>query len=242
MRKFVSKKIMLLSAALVMGVTAVLPIHSRSLSSDVLEAQTIMTKFGLPTGPKDGKWGPQTARGTCAFRMMAGLPVSRGTLTASDMSALRSFDAKYSSISQIPAPNKGLASYLDLSKTCQAMAYVQGNYYQKVMPVSTGKPGFDYLRKPSYSVGNTARGWHCSGQYPETCTTLNVGESSSISNFGNMYNRRHVTGGIYVHGSMSVPTAPASHGCIRVTVADSDWMYHHVGNNGDEIMFVSGSY
>lgn len=242
MTKSLSKKLLFAALTLSIGMTVVLPVRSRSLSSDVREAQTIMTKFGLPTGPIDGIWGPQTARGICAFRMISGLPVSRKAINSNDMSALRNFNAHYATISQIPAPNKNVSSYLDLNKTCQVMAYVEGNQYQRVMPVSTGKSGYDTLKRPSYTVDNTTRGWHCSSQYPESCANMSSGRFANISSYGNMYNRRHVTGGIYVHGSTSVPTAPVSHGCIRVTTTDSDWMYDYVGNAGDVTLFVSGSY
>lgn len=242
LKKIGFKNIAVAVSVLTLGVLVALPSHTRSLSSDVREAQTIMTKFGLPTGPTDGIWGPQTARGICAFRMISGLPINRSRINSNDLNALRNFDAHYATISQVPAPNKNLESYLDLNKTCQVMAYVEGNQYQRVMPVSTGRSGYDTLKQTSYTVDNTIRGWHCSGQYPEGCGTMSTGRFTSISNYGNMYNRRHVTGGVYVHGSTSVPTAPASHGCIRVTTADSDWMYDYVGNNGDVPMFVSGSY
>jgi len=55
-----------------------------------------------------------------------------------------------------------------------------------------------------------------------------------------MYNpRRQVVGAIFVHGSTSVPTYPASHGCIRVTVNDSDWLYHNVDRMP---IFITGKY
>ena len=241
----ISKKRIVAAIMIVtVGCMFALPTQSRSLSSDVREAQTIMTKFGLPTGPVDGIWGRQTARGLCAFRSIAGLPGGRNPLTAADIDSLRNYNATYSSIESIPAPARdGATTYLVADKTCQAMAYVEDGRYMKVMAISTGMSGFDFLQDGySHALGGTNKGWSCSSEYPESCTTQTSGRFASVSNQGNMYNKRHVTGGIYVHGSTSVPTYPASHGCIRVTVADSDWMYDHVGNHGQPTFYVVGQY
>lgn len=54
-----------------------------------------------------------------------------------------------------------------------------------------------------------------------------------------MYNPRQVIGDIFLHGSTSVPTYPASHGCIRVRVSDSDWLYHNVDRMP---FFITGNY
>ncbi len=242
MRTIGLKNIAIALSVITLGVIVALPVQTRSLSSDVLEAQDIMTQFGLPTGPKDGKWGSQTARGICAFRSIAGLPISRSGISSNDMVTLRNYRSNYGSLNSIPAPlNSGNSTYLVANKTCQVMTYVESGRYVKVMPISTGKAGYE---TPNISVGlgYTNKGWSCSSLYPETCTKQSAGRFSSVSNSGNMYNKRLVSGAIYVHGSNSVPTSPASHGCIRVTVADSDWMYDHVGNNGKTPLSIVGKY
>jgi hypothetical protein len=44
------------------------------------------------------------------------------------------------------------------------------------------------------------------------------------SYLGELYNPWTFYGGFAIHGSLSVPSFPASHGCIRVTMWDSEWL------------------
>jgi hypothetical protein len=41
---------------------------------------------------------------------------------------------------------------------------------------------------------------------------------------GVLYRPWYFTGGYAVHGSSDVPAHPASHGCVRVTNWDADWL------------------
>ena len=41
---------------------------------------------------------------------------------------------------------------------------------------------------------------------------------------GALYRPWYFKGGFAIHGSTSVPAYPASHGCIRVTIDDADWL------------------
>lgn len=211
--------------------------------TEVREAQVIMTKFGLPTGAVDGLYGPNTARALCAFRQMSGLPVSRSTVDAALLAKLRSYNTAYASLASVPAASlNGHATYLLAQKQCQAMLYVENGRYQRIMPMSTGMRGHD-TPNGIYSLSSTRRGWSCSTIYPESCNYHAVGRFVGISDYGNMYNKRFFrSGGYYVHGSTAVPTYPASHGCIRVPVSDSDWMYDHVGNYGPTYFMVTGAY
>lgn len=228
-------------------VTAVLglaaPPAAAAPSASVREAQTILTKLGIPIGPVDGVYGPQTGRGLCAFRYLSGESPSRANVTSALLTKLRAYDAAYSALSKIPAPARdGRDTYLVAHEHCQAMLYVADRRYRRVMAISTGATGFG-TPNGSYSLGGTKRGWHCSTSYPESCRTQTSGRFAAISDFGNMYNRRFFrASGYYVHGSTSVPTYPASHGCVRVTVSDSDWMYDHVGNDGPTYFAVVSSY
>lgn len=208
-------------------------------SSSVANAQRIMTKFGIPAGPVDGLSGAQTSRGLCIFRYMAGLSVTRNNLDSTTYTYLKNYDAKYSSISKIPA--RSSSEYLVAHETCQAMTYASGGYYKRIMAISTGVSGHG-TPNGSYSLGYTQKGWACSTLYPESCRKHTEGKFAYISNYGNMYNIRQVTGPIYVHGSTEVPTYPTSHGCIRVTVSDSDWMYANVGNGARPTITVTGAY
>lgn len=230
--------------ASVFALGSVAPAHAATAASSakIKEAQTIMTKFNLPTGTIDGQFGPNTARGLCSFRQVSNQKWSRSSLTDAQLKKLRAYDAKYAKLSDIPAPKKdGKSTYVLVNQTCQTLTYVEGGYYKRVMTASTGMKGHT-TKEGEYSLGGTKRGWHCSTIYPESCATHTEGRFSTVEDYGNMYNKRHVYGAVFVHGSTSVPTYPASHGCIRVTPANSDWMYDNVGNNGPVPIIIDGKY
>jgi lipoprotein-anchoring transpeptidase ErfK/SrfK len=45
------------------------------------------------------------------------------------------------------------------------------------------------------------------------------------SPLGRLYRPKYFNGGIAVHGYLSVPPYPASHGCVRVSVPAMDWFW-----------------
>ena len=56
--------------------------------------------------------------------------------------------------------------------------------------------------------GNDITGWH-------------------TSSLGRLYNAQYFIGGYAIHGSLSVPEQPASHGCIRISMYSAEWFPSH---------------
>ncbi|MGH9000554.1 MAG: L,D-transpeptidase, partial [Acidimicrobiia bacterium] len=48
------------------------------------------------------------------------------------------------------------------------------------------------------------------------------------SYLGVLHNPLYFKGGYAVHGSPSVPATPASHGCVRVPIHSSRWLFERV--------------
>lgn len=261
----VSKKIAVavtLGIAVVAGSLAPIANARTGLSrSEVRTAQRIMTKFGLPVKGIDGIEGKNTRRAACAFRALSeinrnqsvtdeSLSTGRHSLTREDYRALQDYDRAYRSIRSIRVESKArTGTYVLVDKTCQTLTYVERNRAIRTMAASTGKITVDKetnrthdTPNGTFRLGYTRKGWSCSSLYPDGCSEKNRGRFAYRSNKGNMYNKRHVTGAIYVHGSTSVPTHPASHGCIRVSVWDSDWLYSNVGNHGKPKIIITGAY
>lgn len=242
--------LVLVSLFVIFGAAAVPTPSEAATSSQIAEAQRILTKFAIPTGPVDGIWGPQTAQGMCTFRQISGLTPSRGGLTDTDLAKLRSYNSWYSRLGSIPAPARnGRSTYLLANETCQTMVYARGGVYVKVFRISTGKAGYN-SPNGNYWLGATYPGWSCSTLFPESCYLHSAGANAwyntkgvKYSKYGNMYNKRSFSGSYMLHGSGSVPTYPASHGCIRVSVANSDWLYRNVSNASGTVYFsVIGQY
>lgn len=240
MNKLISKILVMISVVAI--VLALIPVSTASAatSSEIKEAQTIANKFGLQVGAVDGVFGANSARGFCMFRYLSRMTPSRSNLDSTLLSKMRDYNARYPNLQSIPSgTSAGSNTFLVAQKTCQMMVYARSGNYSAVTPISTGKNGLE-TPNGTWNIGYTQRGWSCSSLYPESCITQTQGRFTNISNYGNMYNKRSVTGAIKVHGSTSVPTYPASHGCIRVPISFSDWMYDNV--NANIPITVTGAY
>jgi lipoprotein-anchoring transpeptidase ErfK/SrfK len=76
----------------------------------------------------------------------------------------------------------------------------------RVLPVSTGT-GKDFMDEGQMSVAYTPRGRFV--VYDKTFGWEN-------GQLGSVYYANYISGGVAIHGYLSVPNQPASHGCIRI--------------------------
>ncbi|NBT26542.1 MAG: murein L,D-transpeptidase, partial [Actinobacteria bacterium] len=59
---------------------------------------------------------------------------------------------------------------------------------------------------------------------------------------GKIYRPKYFNGGVAIHGSTSVPAYPASHGCVRVSVAAMDMIWDkNLLPRGTTVVVHSGS-
>jgi lipoprotein-anchoring transpeptidase ErfK/SrfK len=76
----------------------------------------------------------------------------------------------------------------------------------RILPVSTGNEAL-YVDHGQIHRARTPTG---------TFTVLRKIKGWRLSSLGLMYYPNYIFNGIAIHGSFSIPTRPASHGCIRV--------------------------
>ncbi len=175
--------------------------------------QAKLTKLRIDPQGVDGVWGPRTANAICAFRTLAGMQQTRGRMSRRDVSALKRAD-------RLPAAKNG-RNYLSVSLTCQMLFQVRDGRYVRVIPVSSGTAKHA-TPTGTYSVHAKTSGWH----------------ESTIYSGGMMHSPLYFRTYLYaIHGSTSVPPAPASHGCIRVRVADSRMLYREVPRGTKVIVY-----
>ncbi len=189
------------------------PAHAASV--DVREAQALLNDLGHPAGPVDGIDGPQTRRGLCTWRRLAGMETHRGPLTATELEALRATTG-------LPEAAEGRGVTVD--RTCQSVYYRADGNWQQVLAASTGRGGLP--REGDYTIRRTRTGWHTSTLYPSATP--------------NMYNSMYFSGVIAIHGSNHVPPRPVSAGCVRVTPAGADYLHARL-EIGDPVQVI-GSY
>jgi lipoprotein-anchoring transpeptidase ErfK/SrfK len=111
-----------------------------------------------------------------------------------------------------PTPRtSGVGTRVEVLLDRQLALFVSGGRVERVLPVSTGKPGFA-TPPGSYTVFRKEdRSW--SVPYKVWLPWAS-----------------YFVGGIAFHESPDVPAQPASHGCVRTTAFDAEWLYRRIPN------------
>ncbi|MDP2210153.1 MAG: L,D-transpeptidase family protein [Candidatus Aquicultor sp.] len=167
---------------------------------DVRRLQEKLVSLGYSPGAVDGSYSAQTRHAVIAFQKVNGL--------ARDGVAGPKTLAAVGSPATIIARHTG--DHIEVSKARQVLLVVKGGVVERIINASTGKKGFT---TPAVS---SAVDWKA-GKYYESKKYGGIMVWSSF-----------FYGGIAVHGFGSVPSYPASHGCIRIPIPDSKYVYDNM--------------
>jgi len=207
--------------------TAARPAHAAGLGTGdegpaVTSLQQRLADLHYDVGDVDGRFGPGTEQGVIAFQKVTGL-ARTGRATDDVLAAL----AGAGTPSPLVPGGGGDRVEIDLPR--QVLFLYRGGSLARTIMISTGS-GRHYCEKGlcgdavtpggSYHVGTKIRGLH-------------------ISPLGELWNPLFFNGGIAIHGSPSVPTYPASHGCVRIPMSDSEWFFQQV-SGGTPVYVVGG--
>lgn len=165
---------------------------------DQRDAEQRLADLGYWTGRIDGQWDVASRNALIAFQKVEGLKRT-GQLTRSDFTALMAASR--------PAPHESGAAHVEISLDRQVLFIVdETGAVTKILPVSTGSgkefrsEGWarDAITPPGrYWVKQKVPGW-------------------KKSPLGRLYYPVYFMYGTAIHGYPSVPTKPASHGCVRI--------------------------
>ncbi len=171
---------------------------SRLNREEILEAERRLGELGYWTGEADGTWDLLSRHALVAFQKVQGRERT-GRLTQTELQALRGADR--------PLPLEGGPAHVEIDIRRQAL-FVVGDegVVVKVLPVSTGNEG-SYFDQGKWQRAHTPRG---------RFTVQRKIEGWRRSTLGLLYYPSYFSGGVAVHGSLSVPSYPASHGCVRI--------------------------
>ena len=123
-------------------------------------------------------------------------------------------------VSEAANPRATGSVSLEVSIARQVMIIRKGGSVWKTINVSTGS-GRKYCEKGKCGVAVTPRGrYRINGRVSGWRTAA----------LGRLYNPLYFKGGFAVHGSGSVPRYPASHGCVRVSIANARWLPSAIPN------------
>jgi hypothetical protein len=165
---------------------------------EIREAQQKLSELGYWIGRIDGVAGLQFRDSLIAFQKVEGL-ARTGRLSRGGLEALRN--------ARRPAPLEGGPFHVEIDLTRQVLFIVDDEgIVSRILPVSTGNDkeftSDDWTRRAytppgRFRIQGKISGWR-------------------KSELGMLYYPNYIVGGIAIHGSKSVPTYPASHGCIRI--------------------------
>lgn len=195
-------------------------------SSTIREIEQALSDLGYWTGPIDGEWDEGSRHALIAFqkvelRKVTGRP-SRAELIA--LSNATRPEAREGGKAQIE---------IDLSRQVLFMVDETGRV-SKTLPVSTGNG------KEFTSEGWTRQAVTPAGRFKVSRKI----EGWRKSPLGLIYYPVYFLGGVAIHGYSSVPSQPASHGCVRIpmfaakefheTVPVGAWVVIHNGSPSEQ--------
>lgn len=195
---------------------AVLPRKTLNLGAkgaEVRALQARLTELGYPLGKIDGRYGGATMMALWAFQKVQGIkPTS--TVASRTWAALENPKQP-----KVLVP-KGRPDRVEINLTQQLMVLYRKGQPKLISHISSGSgiPYVEYVvwngRRQRFSgsavtpTGDYKTTWRVSGWHR--------------SYLGQLHNPIFFNGGIAMHGSLSVPLHPASHGCVRLPMAVSE--------------------
>lgn len=166
--------------------------------ANMLEVEQRLSQLGYWITKVDGKADGSTRQAIIAFQKVERRKRT-GVMAAADMELLRSATR--------PEPKYTGGPHIEVDISRQVLFYVDANgVVTHILAVSTGNEQ-KYFDDGEWQKAHTPRGafkvqWKFNG--------------ARKASLGTLYYPSYFNGGIAIHGSPSIPTYPASHGCVRV--------------------------
>ncbi|MHB8671908.1 MAG: L,D-transpeptidase family protein [Acidimicrobiales bacterium] len=177
----------------------------------VLALQHRLADLRYDVGDIDGSYGESTFDAVMAFEKVSGL--------ARDGAAGEGvLDALAHATDPAPGKPRGAPTRVEVDIPRQVLFFYLDGRLDRILPVSTGYGGH-YCELGQCSTAVTPGG------------TFHIGRRIAgwyQSPLGRLYNPMFFNGGIAIHGFGSVPASPASHGCVRIPLASSEWFFGKV--------------
>jgi len=165
--------------------------------AQIMETERRLSELGYWTGPVDGRLEEGTTSALIAFQKWEGREVT-GKLTLAEVEAVRNGVA--------PAARDLGYAHVEVDVERQVLMLIDEEGAVRVLPVSTGNDK-QFMDQGQTSVAYTPRGRFV--VYDKTYGWEN-------GDLGSVYYANYISGGVAIHGYLTVPTTPASHGCIRI--------------------------
>ncbi|MGZ4676576.1 MAG: L,D-transpeptidase family protein [Acidimicrobiia bacterium] len=210
-----------------------LKVHHRASTTTTSSSSTTTSSTTVPfTGLRPGDSGPRV---TDLQQKLAALHYdvsANGSYDGATMQAVMAFqkvnglgrdgvagDATLAKLATPVTPGPlvpgGGSTRVEVDVARQVLFFYKGDALYRIVAVSTGS-GSRFCVDGSCATAVTPGGsFRVSGK---------VG-GWQTGKLGRLYKPSYFNGNIAIHGALSVPGGPASHGCVRVPMSSADWIY-----------------
>jgi lipoprotein-anchoring transpeptidase ErfK/SrfK len=169
----------------------------------MLTIEQKLDALGYDVGPVDGVTDAQTHSAIMAFQKVHGLERTGG-LTDPVTNQIVATQSPPPPMVPDGEPNR-----VEVSLSRQVLFLYENGTLSKIVSVSSGTSETP-TPTGTFRIYRQSSGWH-------------------TSRLGRLYNAQYFVGGYAIHGSLSVPAQPASHGCIRLPMTAAEWFPSKVG-------------
>jgi lipoprotein-anchoring transpeptidase ErfK/SrfK len=179
----------------------------------MLQVEQKLAALKFDVGPADGQTDDQTVSAIMAFQKTYGLERTGGLTHA--------VTAQIMATQSDPAPMvpSGEPNRIEISLARQVLFLYQNGALSKILPVASGTSETP-TPTGTFRIFRQESGWH-------------------TSRLGRLHNAQYFVGGYAIHGSMSVPAEPASHGCVRIPMSASEWFPSQVSKGMQVVILES---
>jgi peptidoglycan/xylan/chitin deacetylase (PgdA/CDA1 family)/peptidoglycan hydrolase-like protein with peptidoglycan-binding domain len=179
-----------------------------SSGSEVSYLQKTLSSISYPAGKKNGSFGYETYQATIAFEKTNGLGRD-GVVDPAEMTKI--------TLSQRPrTPKHKGKNFIDVDVSRQVLFEVKKGRVINTIPVSSGNEAYYDQDGQTYKAHTPRGDFTIERKIPGWRT----------SRLGRLWYPSYFVGGFAIHGSDSVPTYPASHGCVRIPMYVTKSFYY----------------
>lgn len=222
------------------------PLSKGSTGPEVERLQERLKELGFDPGPVDGQFGDLTRAAVWAFEKLV-MQIPRTEATGRVTNEMwhrmqdplvimpRRPDAATVNHTEVYLPEQVVAFFVDdRPALITHMSSGTGEQWCEEVTISPGEygneNGTEPLKRGECGISNTPGGVF---EYYRRV------EGVRQSGLGGMWNPVYFNYGIAIHGAINVPLEPASHGCIRIPMAISEY-FQDLVSNGDEVYVFDG--
>jgi N-acetylmuramoyl-L-alanine amidase len=191
--------------------TGAVPVGPGAEGVVVVRLQERLRELGVFRGVADGEYGQETAASVVAFHKLIGVERS-DRWSADDWAVATQIDHE-----TILARHPAEADRVEVDISRQLLFVIRAARVTAIVPVSTGN-GATYWSRNGGSGGGYVKATTPRGNF----TLFRHIPGWRVTYLGGLYKPWYFTPYYAIHGSKSVPSRPASHGCVRVPTWESN--------------------